>query len=431
MNNLKGVVELDCGAILPNHIAKAAMTEGLADQFNYATEAHRRLYERWAQGGAGLLLTGNVQIDPDHLERPGNIVINGDQNKQQLDRLRQMAVAGKSRGGHIWMQISHAGRQTQTIVNSEPLAPSSVPLNMPKGQFGMPRAMSEGQILEVIEGFAHAASIAKQTGFSGVQIHSAHGYLLSSFLSPLANRRTDRWGGALENRARALLECVRAVRKKVGALFPISVKLNSADFQDNGFSHSDSLQVARWLDEEGVDLLEISGGNYESAAMMGAHRNANQSENGQKKESTRRREAYFLDYAKDIRKAVSMGLMVTGGFRSREVMEEAVNEGSVDMIGLARPLCTQTDLPKRLLDEQVERASEWEHKLVWKNLQSIELMRLANAWGTQGWFCLQLIRMGAGLEPNLKMGVMGALLRYLSHETRAAKAMKKARLKAR
>ena len=395
-------LDLPCGARLPNRIAKSAMTEGLADSLNYATAAHHRLYRRWAEGGAGLLLTGNVQIDLDHLERPGNIAISGRQNDAQLANLKKLAEAGTAGGGHIWMQISHAGRQTQMLVNPSPLAPSAVPLNMPKGQFGPPRPMTEADINNVIEGFAHAAQIARDTGFTGVQIHSAHGYLLSSFLSPRANQRTDRWGGSLENRARLLLETVRRIRQSVGRDFPISVKLNSADFQERGFSHAESLRVAQWLEAEGLDLLELSGGNYESAAMMGAAEEL--------RETTRRREAYFVKYAADIRRAISMPIMVTGGFRSRGGMLAALGSGAVDVVGLARPLCVDTDLPRRLIADEVNAAPTWEDELgFWRRLQSIELVRLANAWGVQGWFCLQLIRMGAGKEPNRKMSALAAL----------------------
>jgi len=420
MSQLNEPLALPCGASLPNRIAKSAMTEGLADPLNYATKAHCRLYARWAEGGAGLQLTGNVQIDYDHLERPGNIVISGEQNPTQLERLRQMARAAKSGGGHVWMQISHAGRQTQAIVNPSPFAPSAVALNMPKGQFGNPRPMDESQIQQVIQGFAHAAKIARETGFDGVQIHSAHGYLLSSFLSPRINQRTDDWGGSLENRARLLLEVVRAIRQAVGKDCALSVKLNSADFQQGGFSHADSLQVASWLEQEGIDLLEISGGNYESTVMMdGAE---------ELRESTKQREAYFLKYAAELRKAVKLPLMVTGGFRSGEAMHQALASGDVQVIGLARPLCTDTDLPNRLLADKSVEAPRWEKRLGFlRGLRSIEMVRLANAWGVQGWFCLQLIRMGAGKEPNRNMSPFACLFRYFLNETRTAKRMHRAR----
>ena len=422
MTDLNTQLELPCGGVVAHRIAKSAMTEGLADPLNRATQAHINLYRRWAEGGVALALTGNVQIDPDHLERPGNIVVHGAQSEPQLNRLCALAEAGKKQNGHIWMQISHAGRQTPASVNKNPYAPSAVALNMPKGQFGQPRPLNEEQIGEIIKGFAHAAKTAQETGFTGVQVHAAHGYLLSSFLSPLVNRRQDGWGGSLEKRARLLLEAIAAIREAVGADFPIGVKLNSADYQENGFSLEESMQVARWLEEAGLDLLEISGGNYESAAMMGAARRA----------STRKREAYFLDYAANVRKNVSLPLMVTGGFRSAEGMSAALASGDVDVIGLARPLCTDTDLPKRLLAGEIDRAPSWERHLklgpgMFSPRSSIGLLRLANAWGVQGWFCLQLIRMGNDQDPDRAMSVLSALVRYFVNEASTASAMKKAR----
>lgn len=419
MTLLNNKLTLPCGAIIPNRIGKSAMTEGLADANNAATEAHRKLYQRWANGGLGLSISGNVQIDPDHLERPGNILICGQQTTQQLDRLSQMAAAGKSCGGHIWMQLSHAGRQTQAIVNKHPKAPSVVPLKMPKGQFGKPVEITESEIKKVIEGFAFAASIAKQTGWTGVQVHSAHGYLLSSFLSPLSNQRKDSWGGSLENRARLLLEVVRAVRAVVGVEFPVAVKLNSSDFQQGGYSKEEAVQVAQWLEKEEVDLLEISGGNYENAAMAGS---------GTGNENTQKREAYFLEYAAQIKKNIAIPLMVTGGFRTHAAMERALETGDCDLIGLARPLCTHTDLPKNLLDGTAKEAPRWEDELGFLTaFQNIKMVRIANLFGKQGWFCLQLIRMGAGQEPDLKMSPLVCLFRYLASETRAAKNMHKAR----
>jgi 2,4-dienoyl-CoA reductase-like NADH-dependent reductase (Old Yellow Enzyme family) len=245
------------------------MTEGIADANNRATQRHVTLYRRWADGGAGLLITGNVQVDRRYLERAGNIVIEGPQNATQLTALEALAEAGASNDTQLWMQISHAGRQTPKLVASEPVGPSNIPVALPGGRFGKPRALSGDEIRDVIKRFAFAAGVAKQTGFTGVEIHSAHGYLLSEFLSPRVNVRDDEWGGSLENRARLLLETVRAVRATVGSDFAVAVKLNSADFQKGGFSFDDCLRVIEILNEEGLDLLEISGGNYEQPRLMG------------------------------------------------------------------------------------------------------------------------------------------------------------------
>ncbi|MEP5263481.1 MAG: NADH:flavin oxidoreductase, partial [Nitratireductor sp.] len=267
--NISSPLTLPCGATLKNRIAKGAMTEGLGDPFNRATSGHVRLYRRWAEGGAGMLLTGNVQVDRRCVQHPGNVAIDGEQSNEAIAALREYAKAGTANDTHLWMQISHAGRQTPALVNKEPVGPSDKALEMPGSQFGKPRALTDTEIEDVIRRFAHTATIARDTGFTGVQIHGAHGYLVSEFLSPDVNTRTDEWGGSLENRARLLLETVRAVRRAVGDDFPVSVKLNSADFQRGGFSHEDAVRVAAWLDAEKLDLLEVSGGTYEQPRLVG------------------------------------------------------------------------------------------------------------------------------------------------------------------
>ncbi|MEE9251128.1 MAG: NADH:flavin oxidoreductase, partial [Alphaproteobacteria bacterium] len=232
---------------------------------------------------------------------------------------------------------------------------------------------------------------------------------VSEFLSPLANQRDDEWGGSLENRARLLLEVVSATRRAVGAEFPISVKLNSADFQKCGFTHRECLRVVEWLGEAGVDLLEISGGNYEQPSMMGARARDDDAGN-QVAESTQRREAYFLDYARSMRGVSATPLMVTGGFRSRRAMDDALASGDLDVIGIARPMCVETDLPARLLDGRAEEGGRYE--------AGIEPARAGLAW-----FCLQLLRIGDGEEPDTEMDGASAIALYKASEAAAAKAM--------
>jgi len=258
---------LPCGVTLPNRLAKAAMSELLADTRNRATSAHQTLYDVWARSGSGLLLTGNVQIDRRHMEHAGNVAIEGSQDGEQLAALRAWSAAAKRHGAQVWMQLAHAGRQTQRWVNATPRAPSAVPLAIPGVKFGLPVALTQAEILDLIRRFADAAAIARETGFDGVELHAAHGYLFSQFLSPRSNVRDDEWGGDLAGRARFLLEVVKAIRTKVGADFPIAIKLNSADFQRGGFSFEDSQTVAGWLDDASVDLIEISGGTWEQPKM--------------------------------------------------------------------------------------------------------------------------------------------------------------------
>jgi 2,4-dienoyl-CoA reductase-like NADH-dependent reductase (Old Yellow Enzyme family) len=266
---LAASLTLPCGAVLPNRLAKAAMTEGLSDSQGRPTPELDRLYEIWSRGGAGLLISGNIQIDADHLERPGNVILDRAPDAAMSAALRRWTQAATCGGNHFWVQISHAGRQTMASVNPHPMAPSPVKLGLPGGQFGEPVALSEEEIEALIARFALAAKTCRDHGFTGVQIHAAHGYLISQFLSPRSNRRADQWGGALENRARFLMRVVDAARATVGGDFPLAVKLNSADFQRGGFAFEESLQVAMWLQDAGIDLIEISGGTYEQPKLLG------------------------------------------------------------------------------------------------------------------------------------------------------------------
>jgi 2,4-dienoyl-CoA reductase-like NADH-dependent reductase (Old Yellow Enzyme family) len=413
---------LRCGATLPNRLAKAAMTEGLADAEDRATGRHETLYRRWSEGGAGLLITGNVMVDRRYLERPGNVVIDGNGGENAL---RAWAKAGTAGGNHLWMQISHPGRQCSRTVTRQPLAPSPVQLDL-IGLFGRPRAMTAEEIEDVIRRFAHVAAVARETGFTGVQVHGAHGYLLSQFLSPVTNQRDDEWGGPLENRARLLLACVRAVRKAVGDDFPVAVKLNSTDFQKGGFSLEDCVQVAGWLKEAGIDLLEISGGTYEQPKLLGHSGDAGTfAEPG--RESTRRREAYFADYARTIQAGYGGRLMVTGGFRSRAAMDEALASGAIDVIGLGRPLCVEADAPDALLSARADRLPSWEDGLRlagpgWLGPASpVKMLKALNVFGQMGWFYQQLIALSEGRDADRELSTGQALIRHFRTELGVAR----------
>jgi len=373
---------LPCGIVLKNRIAKAALTEGLADSLNRATPRLANLYGLWPAGCAGLAITGNVQVDRRYLERPGNVAVDGNGG---LEALRELARAGSAHGAHVWMQINHPGRQTPVYLNPRPVAPSAIALTFEDDgfngiRFGPPRALSAEEVEDIARRFGHVAAVARETGFTGVQIHAAHGYLLSQFLSPRANQRTDAWGGTLENRARLLLEAVRAARRAVGPDLAVSVKLNSSDFQKGGFTHDECLQVVRWLDEAGIDLLELSGGNYEQPTMGGAEIDIDALP---VKESTRAREAYFLAYAESVRRVVRRTpIMVTGGFRSRAAMDAALAEGAADVIGLGRPLCSDPGIPGRLLDRSATACDNADQKL--------------RVGTTIGYYYMQLVRLADG-----------------------------------
>ena len=382
---------------MPNRIGKAAMTEGLADTQGRPTAELERLYGIWSDGGAGMLLSGNIQIDPNHLERPGNIIISHEADDIMMSKLTALAQAATRNGNHFWAQISHAGRQTMKSVNPNPKAPSSVKLGLPGGQFGEPVALTDSEILGLIDSFALAARTCQKAGFSGVQIHAAHGYLLSQFLSPRSNQREDHWGGALENRARMLLSVVQSVRAAVGPEFPISVKLNSADFQRGGFDFEDSLKVAKWLEDASVDLLEISGGTYEQPKLLGIE-GIEEIDEQNVAASTLQREAYFVDFALAMKDTISIPLMVTGGFRSRVAMEQALSSGAADIIGLGRPLCYQPDGPKRLFsgaDSLPSREKELALIPSWLGfLKSFKTIRGIDGFATQYWFYSQLYALG-------------------------------------
>ena len=402
---------LPCGAEIPNRLCKAAMTEGLADPSGAATEALARLYGIWSDGGAGLLLSGNVQIDGDHLERPGNVIVDAEPDESARHALEAWARAGTRAGNHFWAQISHAGRQCQKIVNPRPKAPSAVKLGLPGGQFGEPEPMSEDDIEAVITGFARCAKVLVDAGFTGVQLHAAHGYLLSQFLSPRSNQRADQWGGPLENRARLLLACVARVRAAVGPRVPISVKLNSADFQRGGFDFDESLQVAKWLEAASVDLIEISGGTYEQPRLLNLE-GMEPVEAQSVAASTRAREAYFVDFAEAMRREINIPLMVTGGLRRLDAMNAALETGCADMIGIGRPMCVMTDAPAQLLNG-LHELPRFEDSLsllpkALKFLNVIKLFRTVGAFATQYWFYEQIASLGESGTTRDDLGVMAA-----------------------
>jgi 2,4-dienoyl-CoA reductase-like NADH-dependent reductase (Old Yellow Enzyme family) len=311
------------------------------------------------------------------------------------------------------MQISHAGRQTPGEINSSPLAPSDIRLKIPGKNYGIPTPMTEENILDVIDRFVFTAKIARETGFTGVQFHSAHGYLLSEFLSPDINNRNDAWGGSIENRTRIHLEIIKRCRQEVGEDFPISVKLNSTDFQKGGFSPDESIKVAQILENAGVDIIEISGGTYEQPKLIGIDASINPKRSEKRKESTIAREAYFLEYAKDIRSAVSLPLMVTGGFRTRDGIEEALRSNVCQIVGIGRPLCADPYCIKKLIAGELENLPSFEKTLslgpsILSPSSPFTLIKVINAFGAMAWFYQQIKNMAKGLMPNQEQKLFNA-----------------------
>ena len=405
---------LPCGCTIKNRIIKAAMTEGIADKFDHPTAKHQTLYKTWAKGGAAVLITGNIMVDRRYLERAGNVVV---ENEIGLNQLTAWADATHEGGAQLWAQISHPGRQCPRLVNTKPLSASEVQLKL-ISNFGKPKAATEADIQDVIQRFANTAKILQKAGFDGVQIHGAHGYFISQFLSPNTNQRTDEWGGSLENRARLLLEIVASVRKAVGPNFPVALKLNSSDFQKGGFSLEDCIQVVKWLNNTTLDLLEISGGTYEQLEFF-------KQDSEEVRESTKKREAYFLEYAKTIQAVAQMPLMVTGGFRSLAGMNDALEQGDCDAIGIGRPFCLDPDFPNKMFAKSLDKLPVYESNLVLgkgflgPNSSSKSLQALNNQ-SQAGWYYHQIEQLAAGHAANEYFSPRKALFGHLAKDTNRA-----------
>jgi deazaflavin-dependent oxidoreductase (nitroreductase family) len=399
-------ITLPCGQTLANRLMKAALSEGLADTGGSPGDRIERLYRRWGNGGFGLVVTGNVMVDQRHLGEPGNVVV---EDSRHLDALQRWAKTVQNGDTKLWMQINHPGRQANPLVTrTRPVAPSAVGLaGLGSAQ---PRELLDSEIRDIIARFAATARVAEEAGFDGVQVHAAHGYLVSQFLSPMTNQRTDLWGGDDERRSRFLIEILRAIREGVSPGFAVAVKLNSADFQRGGFSEDQSREVIRRLSAERVDLIEISGGNYESPAMVMGRADG---DGNSPAESTARREAYFLSFAAESRAlAPDTPIAVTGGFRTRTAMVAALEEGSCDVVGLGRPAVLVPDVARQLTSATIQavasRPTE-RRKSAPRNALAKSLRGLLDLQ----WHTDQLHRMGDGLDADPQRTAAATLLSTL------------------
>lgn len=372
---------LPCGITIRNRLLKSAMSEQLGDKNHNPKAGLATLYRTWAKGGLGISVTGNIMIARDALGEPANVVL--DENSD-LEAFIRWSSAGKENGCSIWAQLNHPGKQIPNFLSKTPVAPSAISLggSLSKG-FNTPRALDDHEVRDIIERFAKSAELAKKTGFDGVQIHGAHGYLVSQFLSPRHNQRDDNWGGDSDRRMNFLREVYRAIRIAVGEKFPVGIKLNSADFMKDGFSEKESSAVVKELESLGIDLIEISGGTYESPSMMGHNVS----------ESTIKREAYFLSYAESLRKIVNTPLVVTGGFRSSAAMRDAISSGATDMVGLARPLAVIPDMPNKVLADANYRMTLPEPTTGKPKIDRLVMLGLT-------WFETQIRLMAKGKAPN-------------------------------
>lgn len=317
-------LRLPCGVTLKNRIAKSAMSDSLGDGRGAPTVAQIRLYERWARGGLALSIVGEVQGSPNYPEKPGNLVLH---SKSEPKRFEALARAGSIGSAHLWLQLGHGGAMSDALI-SMPKGPSV--LDLPGLSCG---ALSRAEIEGLPDEFARTAVLAKQFGFGGVQIHAAHGFLLSQFLSPLFNKRTDAYGGSLDNRTRLLLEISDKVRGAVGPDFPIGLKLNATDQLEGGFDQEEALAVVAALDKAKIDLIDISGGTY----FPGAPSSSDRAGSG----------PYFLDFAERARSKTDIPLMITGGFKTFDQATAAIESGKTDLIGLARALVINPELPRK------------------------------------------------------------------------------------
>lgn len=315
---------LPCGVVLKNRLVKSAMSDSLGDGRGNPTEVQIRLYERWAEGGVAASIIGEVQGDPMFAEKPGNLVL---REGSDLARFEALAHAGRANAALLWPQLGHAGAMAYPPI-STPKGPSALDI---EGLTCTALTLSEVQALP--DHFARTALRAKTCGFGGVQIHAAHGFLLSQFLSPLFNKRGDSYGGTIENRMRLLLEVIAGVRAAVGPDFPVAVKLNATDQLEGGLHAQDALQVVAALDRTSIDLIDISGGTYFPGARSASDGTA--------------KGAYFLDFAANARLRTTKPLMLTGGIKTAAEVAGILSEGTVDVVGLARALVLVPDLPDR------------------------------------------------------------------------------------
>lgn len=399
-------ITLPSGLTLPNRLLNAAMTEQMAGPgTNYLpSEAMNRSYAAWAEGGWGMVVTGNVEVDSRYLGGPDDTAMIDDEAKM-LEAWTKWAKAGKGPDGStpFVMQVNHPGRQSPVGAGTKGffeknLAPSAIALRLGDGflakltsalVFGTPRAMTAAECEDVVSRFARTARVAAKAGFDGIEIHAAHGYLLAQFLSARSNTRTDAYGGTPVKRAKIVVDIIKAVRDATPAGFTVGIKLNSVDHQTEA-AMSDCIEQLQVITDAGVDFLEVSGGTYEDPTMfMGAKESA-------KSDRTKAREAFFIEFAKAIRSRFpKVPLIVTGGFRTRLGMESALTAGGCDMVGVGRPAALNPHLPKNIVFNK--EVKDEDAKLYVKKVEIPWLARQAppaiGAGAESSWYSTQIAKL--------------------------------------
>jgi 2,4-dienoyl-CoA reductase-like NADH-dependent reductase (Old Yellow Enzyme family) len=382
------------------------MTEGLADSRNDPTERHFRLYAANAAGGAGLILTGNAMVDRRHLERARNVVLDSETDRAALKAWADAA------GPHALVQVSHPGRQTTRFAQSHPVSPSGGPAVALAGLFARPRALSADEIIEIRARFVTAGRIAVESGFAGVEVHGAHGYLLSSFLDPQKNLRDDAYGGDIEGRSRLLVEIVEQLRQTLpgGAVVAVKLDARDGDLEDLAW-------LGRRLGEAGIDLIEVSGGNYESPAMLGLEADGSEIRSAH--------ESPFWQGAAALSEATDVPVMLTGGFRTRAGIDQALGSGVAAMVGVGRPLAVRPELAGELLRGETDLLERPAPRVAGPAI----VQRLSGAAANSGWHRLQMKHTAEGSPPDLKLGAMTAATDYIAADAVLAMRSRRSRMK--
>lgn len=379
-NLLNRSLELPCGAVIKNRLMKSAMSDSLADGEGNPTHTQSRLYERWAEGGIGLSIVGEVQVDSRFPEKPGNLVLTEHSNLKDLQMLTSRASINNA---HIWPQLGHAGGLAYKPL-SDPKGPSPIKIS----EFEC-AGMSEQEISLLPDIYAKAAKIAKKAGFTGVQIHAGHGFLLSQFLSPLFNHRQDQYGGSIEARSKIVMEIIEKVRCAVGPTFPIGIKMNSSDQLEGGLTQDEALEVIGILNQTSIDLIEISGGSY----FPGAKSSSDSASSG----------PYFVDFAVKARKLTSIPLVVTGGFKTYDQVIGALSLNAVDSIGLGRALILNPELPNEWIDGS-------------SVVPRFPKFKLPPVGGVTAWYTMLLTAIGSDNEKEFNLELLPAIQAYESRD---------------
>lgn len=369
-------LQLPCGVVLKNRLAKSAMSDSLGDGTGNPTLEQMRLYERWAEGGVAVSIIGEVQSTSKFAEKPGNLVLD---LRADFARFQQLAQRASVNQSLLWPQIGHAGAMAYPAISS-PKGPSA--LDYPQLKC---TAMTRDEIGDLPIEFAQSARLAKSMGFAGVQIHAAHGFVLSQFLSPLFNRRTDAYGGDINARMRLLLEVIDEVRCEVGPDFAVAVKINASDQLAGGLDTEDALDVVEALDRSGADLIDISGGTY----FPGAKSASDSGGTG----------PYFIQFAKSAKQRTRLPVMVTGGFKTAQQAGDALSSGAADVIGLARAMVLNPQLPTD-----------------WQNGRQLapEFPRFAQTveGGVTAWYTMRMTQLAQDADNEAPVDMLSALQSY-------------------